>query len=203
VCAHEVWLIDERPCNCHNGRIVDDIDRQDVAASCHGDEDAFARLVRRHTPAVAGLLWRFTREPHRREELVQEVFVEAFLGLRRYRGDAPFEHWLRRIATRVGYRFWKRRDRAPVWVSLDDFDIAAPEAEEDAATAGAVVHVLLGRLPPKERLVLTLMYFEDCTTKDIARRMGWTQAMVKMRAYRARRRLQAIGQREHLLEKLG
>jgi RNA polymerase sigma-70 factor (ECF subfamily) len=87
-------------------------------------------------------------------------------------------------------------------VPLADLDVAAPDGAGNPAAAGAA-HALLARLPPAERLVLTLMYFDDCQVKDIARRMGWTRAMVKMRAYRARRRLKAIAGREHLLERLG
>ena len=180
-----------------------DPDRQDIAASLGGDEAAFARLVRRHEAAVANLLWRFTRQPAQCEELVQETFVEAYFGLGRFRGEAPLEHWLRRIATRVGYRFWKRQSRQKAHVPLADLDVAAPDGPGDPAAAGAAAHALLARLPPAERLVLTLMYFDDCQIKDIARRMGWTRAMVKMRAYRARRRLKAIAGREHLLERLG
>jgi DNA-directed RNA polymerase specialized sigma24 family protein len=47
------------------------------------------------------------------------------------------------------------------------------------------------------------MYFEECDTREIADRTGWTRAMVKMRAYRGRRRLKAIAEQEHLLERLG
>ena len=180
-----------------------DTDRQDIAASLGGDEAAFARLIRRHERAVANLLWRFVRQEAQCEELVQETFVEAYFSLGRYRGEAPLEHWLRRIATRVGYRFWKQRSRQETHVPLADLDVAAPDGAGDAEAAGAAAHALLARLPPAERLVLTLMYFDDCQVKDIARRMGWTRAMVKMRAYRARRRLKAIAGREHLLERLG
>ena len=63
--------------------------------------------------------------------------------------------------------------------------------------------MLLARLPVEDRLVLTLMYFEQNSTKDIAKRMGWTRAMVKMRAHRARKKLKAIAESENLLEKLG
>ena len=187
----------------YNGRAVDHQDEADIAASLAGDEEAFARLVRRHTPAVTSLLWRFTRDRGRCEELVQETFVEAFFSLRRYRGRAPLESWLRRIATRVGYRYWRNRDRAGSSVPLAELEVAAPEAEADPALAAQIVHALLARLPAAERLVLTLLYFDNCDTKEIAARMGWTRAMVKVRAYRARRRLRAIARREHLLEKFG
>ena len=187
----------------YNGRAVDHQDEGDIAASLAGDEEAFARLVRRHTPAVTSLLWRFTRDRGRCEELVQETFVEAFFSLRRYRGRAPLESWLRRIATRVGYRYWRNRDRAGSSVPLAELEVAAPEAEADPALAAQIVHALLARLPAAERLVLTLLYFDNCDTREIAARMGWTRAMVKVRAYRARRRLRAIARREHLLEKFG
>jgi RNA polymerase sigma-70 factor (ECF subfamily) len=187
----------------YNAETVDETDGQDILASLGGDEAAFARLIRRYEPAVAALAWRFAREPATREELVQDVFVEAYFSLGGYRGDAPFGHWLRRIATRVGYRFWKRRSRASREVPLADLDPPAAPGEMDPSAAGAAAHALLSRLPPPERLVLTLMYFDDCSVREIAERMGWTRAMVKMRAYRARRRLKAVAQREHLLERLG
>lgn len=187
----------------YNVLTVDETDRQDIAASLGGDEAAFARLIRRYEPAVAALAWRFTREPAAREELVQDVFVEVYFSLGGYRGDAPLEHWLRRITTRVGYRFWKRRSRRVREEPLADLDPPAPRGEVDPSAAGAAVQSLLLHLPPPERLVLTLMYFDDCSVQEIAGRMGWTRPMVKMRAYRARRRLKAIAQREHLLERLG
>ncbi len=59
---------------------------------------------------------RFTRDERMLEELVHDVFVEAYFSLDGYRGDAPFEHWLQRIATRVGYRYWTRRGREPATV---------------------------------------------------------------------------------------
>ncbi|MCX5674232.1 MAG: RNA polymerase sigma factor [Planctomycetota bacterium] len=187
----------------YNDQTVDEPDRHDIAASLGGDEAAFSRLIRRHEAAVAALLWRFAREPAACEELVQDVFVEAYFSLRGYRGEAPLDHWLKRIASRVGYRYWKRRSRRAPPLSLSEQDVAAPAGDPDLAQASAAAHALLDRLAPAARLVLTLMYFDDCSVQEIAERMGWTRAMVKMRAYRARRRLQAIAQREHLAEKLG
>jgi DNA-directed RNA polymerase specialized sigma24 family protein len=92
---------------------VENTDWLDVKASVQGDEDAYERLVRRYEKQITGLLWRFTRDPVQCEELVQQVFVEAYFSLKTYRGDAPLLHWLRRIATRTGYRFW--REKAVTW----------------------------------------------------------------------------------------
>ena len=90
-------------------------------------------------------------------------------------------------------------------VSLEDFDAIEKENvdEVDPSIAAEILHSLLAQLPRADRLVLTLMYFEQCSTRDIAERMGWSRAMVKMRAFRARRKLKTIAERENLLEKLG
>ena len=179
-----------------------------MTASVRGDDEAYGRLVRRYEKPITGLLWRFTRDPAQCEELVQQVFVEAYFSLKTYRGDAPLLHWLRKIATRTGYRFWREKAKEPQETSLPEFDMlegieAVEEDRIDPAEAAGVLDSLLGRLPPDDRLVLTLMYFEECSTQDIAERIGWTRAKVKTQALRARRKMKEIAEREHLLEKLG
>jgi len=181
---------------------VANTDRDDIQAALAGDDDAFARIVERYEPQVAKLMWRFSRDRTTCEELMQDVFVEAYLSLETYRGRAPFLHWLRRIGTRVGYRFWKRQQRQRRHVPLSDADLpAAPAAPSDPAAAGRVLEVLLSQLKPPERLVLTLQYLEQCSVKEIARRTGWTAGMVKMRAYRARKKLRRIARTGRLLER--
>lgn len=187
---------------------VENTDWSDVAASVRGDDEAYGRLVRRYEKPITGLLWRFTRDPVQCEELVQQVFVEAYFSLKTYRGDAPLLHWLRKIATRTGYRFWREKAKEPQETSLPEFDIleeieAVEEDRIDPAEAATVLQALLSRLAPDDRLVLTLMYFEECGTKEIAERVGWTRAKVKTQALRARRKMKEIAEREHLLEKLG
>ena len=139
------------------------------------------------------------------EELVQDVFVEAYFSLKSYRGRAPLLHWLRKIGVRVGYKYWKEQAKTKAAVPLQEFDaIEAEQAEAlEPSDAAELLHALLARLPAADRLVLTLMYFEQCGVKEIAARMGWTRAMVKMRAHRARKKLRTIAESENLLEKLG
>lgn len=184
-----------------------DPDAGDVAASLRGEEQAYARLLGRHQAGIAAQMWRFTREPGQHAELVQEVFVQAYLSLATFRGDAPFVHWLRRLATHVGYRYWRTRDEQRArFAPLDDEQLAhlpaATPAGPSPEEAGALLQALLARLPVNDRLVLTLHYFEACSMADIAARMGWSEAAVKMRALRARqelRRLIAAGPYEELL----
>jgi len=168
-----------------------------------GDNDAYRRLMQRYEPQIVRLMWRFTRDRTEAEQLVQDVFVEAFFSLKSYKGQGPFLHWLNKIATRVGYRFWKQRDKAGLFVPIDDFD-AVDESktnEIDSAHAAEVLHSLFNRLQATDRLILTLMYFEECSIEDIAQRTGWTKAGTKMRAMRARGKLKKLAEKEKFSEK--
>ena len=182
-----------------------DADHRDIQACLSGDGRAYERLVRRYEARVAAQMWRFSRDPDVHEELVQEVFVEAYFSLRRYRGDAPLLHWLRRIATRAGYRFWKKQARDRKGMSIEAFESPGVEDQDPAEpeVAASLLHALLAQLKPADRLVLTLMYLDECSTHGIAERTGWNRAMVKMRAHRARKKLRKIAERDKVWERLG
>jgi len=175
--------------------MVSEMDQRDIVASLNGDGEAYARVVQHYQDQVAAQMWRFTRDPAVLEELVQDVFVEAYLSLRGFRGRAPFLHWLRRVATRVGYRYWKsqvrKRDREEVLreTSLNLATVPEGLAPFEAAEA---LYGLLARLPPSDRLVLTLFYFAECDTNEIASRTGWNRTLVKVRLHRARKKLKAL-----------
>jgi RNA polymerase sigma-70 factor (ECF subfamily) len=141
-------------------------------------------------------MWRFSRDQRVHEELVQDVFVEAYLSLRTYRGKSPFAHWLSRIATRVGYHYWKQtgRQRTTESFSLQEWDqlISSATENRNSSQAAALLHELMAKLPPRDRLVLTLRYLEECDVAETARRTGWTKSMVKVQTWRARKKLQQL-----------
>lgn len=150
-------------------------DDQDIHQTRQGDPDAYRRLVERHQAHVARILWRFSRDRAVHEELVQDVFVEAYLSLNSFRGKAPFSHWLARIATRVGYRYWKekarQKDVEPF--SLAEWDQVADDTDSieqmDADQAAGLLHGLLEQLPPRDRLVLMLRYIEGYDVAETVR----------------------------------
>jgi RNA polymerase sigma-70 factor (ECF subfamily) len=178
---------------------ADELDLADVAASLDGDEDAFARLVDRHGETVQRQMRNFSRDPAQAEELVQDVFVEAYLGLAKFRGDAPFRHWLARIATLTGYGYWKRRGKQKKHVQLNEnLDMAAPEAAApgNPDEAARLLFELLATLPDEDRVAMTLMYLENLSQEEIAARMGWTRVSVAVRLYRAKQKLKKLGERD-------
>lgn len=170
-------------------------DWTDIAATLDGDGQAYARIVRRYQDQITAQMWRLSRQRNDCEQLVHEVFVEAYVSLRQFRGRAPFLHWLRRIATRVGYRYWKQQARArrQAAVPLQDWHRSVPAADVGAAEeTAAMVHGLLEKLPPRDRLVLTLIYLEECSVAEAAELSGWSQTMVKVQAHRARKKLKKL-----------
>ncbi|MDR3077511.1 MAG: sigma-70 family RNA polymerase sigma factor [Planctomycetota bacterium] len=175
-------------------------DLVDIEAVLSGDAEIFERLVRRHGEAVQKQMRNFTRDPLQAEELGQDVFVEAYLSLANFRGEAPFRHWLARIATLIGYKFWKNRDRAKRNVPLSEIgepaEAAETETEKNPEEAARILFDLLATLPDDDRLAMTLMYLERLSQDEIAGRMGWTRVTVAVRLYRARRRLKKLGETE-------
>jgi len=181
-----------------------DIDARDVRLSLGGDEDAFERLVRRHQAAVGRLMWRFARHPLDQDELTQEVFLTAWTALRTWRGTGSFERWLRRIAVRVGYGYWRRRgkdaERVEFTETVDELVDQSAElvdrervaSAEAAQAAGELVHRLLAKLSDRDRLVLTLLHLEGLSVAEIAEATGWSQSLVKVQAHRARARLRKL-----------
>lgn len=177
----------------------DELDLADVAAVLDGDEEAYAGIVERHNVAIQKQMRNFSRDPAVVEELAQDVFVEAYVGLAKFRGDAPLRHWLARIATLTGYKYWKKRDRDKKTVPLaEGMEPAAqePTAAGNPEEAAKILFDLLETLSPDDRLAMTLMYLESLSQDEIASRMGWTRVMVAVRIYRAKQRLKKLGEKE-------
>jgi RNA polymerase sigma-70 factor (ECF subfamily) len=180
-----------------------DLDLRLCRQSVAGDTRACGELLKRHEPHIGRLMWRFTRNRLEHVELVQEAMVQVYLSLPNFRPrKAPFQHWVMRIATRTGYQFWKSQRRRRRMQPLENVDPPASTALDsiDASAAAAALHNLLAQLPPADRLVLTLMYFEQCTLCEIAQQAGWNEAIVKMRAYRARKRLRTLIEENKMTE---
>jgi RNA polymerase sigma-70 factor, ECF subfamily len=175
---------------------IESFDTEDVQQSRQGNHEAYRRLVEKYEQEIAKVMWRFSRDKLTHEELVQDVFVEAYLSLTTYKNKAPFIHWLRKIATRVGFRFWKEQARQNHRRSftIQQWDELSAESIDDISSeqAAGLVHSMLEKLPPRDRLVLTLRFVEGCDVEETAYRTGWSRAMVKVQTIRAKRKLKKI-----------
>jgi RNA polymerase sigma-70 factor, ECF subfamily len=159
-----------------------------IAGALADEPRAFAELVRRHKDRVLRLAARFARTAADLDEIAQDVFVEAHRSLHRFRGEAPFEHWLCRIATRRCQDYLRRHYRRRWFTSLDAL---RDEGYEPAFTITAdprleTLRLALRRLPPDQQTVLTLLELEGHSVRDTAHFTGLSEGNVKVRAHRAR-----------------
>ncbi|MEN9813171.1 MAG: polymerase sigma-E factor [Verrucomicrobiota bacterium] len=153
------------------------------------------RIVRAHRP------WRMAEE-----DLCQEVFMRVFASLGQYRGAVPFHHWVSRVAVNTCIDQLRRQRARPElrWADLDASTARAVEAlgnpagEDSAAETVALRDLLdqvLATLPPRDRLILQLTALEQRSLQEVSALTGWSQTLIKVRAFRARRRLrQALEQ---------
>jgi RNA polymerase sigma-70 factor (ECF subfamily) len=113
--------------------------------------------------------------------------------LKNYKGKAPFLHWISRIATYVGYKYWKKKskDKEFQTLSSDEIDQLNNIQSDDVepSQASEILHNLLEKLPPRDRLVLTLRYLDDKNIEETAQLTGWSKTMVKVQTLRAKKKL--------------
>ena len=171
-------------------------DAELIAAVLRGDAASFEPLVAKYSPRLFATARRYARRESEVEDIVQEVWLKAYHKLASFRGDAPFEHWLMRLAVRTCYDFLRghQRNREASFTDLTEPEsdwlerfVTAPESASDTSEAARqLVARLLEQLSPPARLVITLLEIEDRSVKEIAGMTGWSVPLVKVRAFRAR-----------------
>lgn len=176
-----------------------------IAAVLKGDTASFEPLVVRYSPRVFATARRYARRESEVEDIVQEVWSKAFHKLSSFRGEAPFEHWLMRMAVRTCYDFLRdhQRNRETSFTELSEPEtdwldrfVAAPEtADDESSAARDLVGRVLEMLSPPARLVITLLEIEERSVKEIAGLTGWSVPLVKVRAFRARAEMKKCLQR--------
>jgi RNA polymerase sigma-70 factor (ECF subfamily) len=184
-------------------------DEELIAEILDGATDAFSELSARHRPRVERICQRFFSDHELARDLTQECFIRAYTALPTYRREMPFGGWLRAIATNLCYDELRRKRRRPEdlvadftapevqWMNL--VSEATPEeivaGAEERREAHDLAHRLLDSLRPEDRTVLILRDSEGLNVSEIAATMGWSEAKVKIRAFRARQALRKQAER--------
>jgi RNA polymerase sigma-70 factor (ECF subfamily) len=171
-------------------------DAELIAAVLQGDTASFEPLVTKYSPRLFATARRYARREDEVQDVVQEIWSKAFQKLSTFRGDAPFEHWLMRMAVHTCYDFLRhhQRNRETTYTELtteendwiERFASSPESASDDSDAARQLVRRLLDMLSPSARLVIQLLEIEDKSVKEIAELTGWSVPLVKVRAFRAR-----------------
>lgn len=168
----------------------------------HRDEAAARRLVEGLYPMVIRIVRGHLPRRVSEEDLAQEVFMKVFARIEQWRAHMPFSHWVSRVAVTTCLDALRHQKRRPElrWADLSESEAGMLDhvlhderdggrQAEEALAARELVGQLLDTLNPADRLVLTMMDMEGRSVADVQAVTGWSATLVKVRAFRARRKL--------------
>jgi RNA polymerase sigma-70 factor (ECF subfamily) len=174
-----------------------------VAAVLRQDESAARELVRSLYPLVAKLVRAHRPLRSAEEDLCQMTFIKILQKLPQFSGTVPLEHWVSRIAINTCINQIQAEKARP---ELREADLSAEQAavirnlavtaeelapNQSFASRDLVEH-LMKALKPAERLVIDLLYLQQRSVEEIRRVTGWSGALVKVRAFRARQKMKQL-----------
>lgn len=174
--------------------------RELVARTLRQDEEAARELVRTLYPLVARLVRAHRPARSAEEDLCQMIFIKVMRKLSQFSGKVPLEHWVSRIAINTCINQIKAEKARP---ELREADLSEEQAalvrnmaatEEELAPGQQIasrelVEQLMKVLKPAERLVIDLLYLQQRSIAEIQKIAGWSGALVKVRAFRARQKM--------------
>ncbi len=183
----------------HWGEMIDaddtSTDGRLIKAVLSGDDEAFAELIRRHKRKIFSIVAKFARDDDELDDVSQEIFVKIYQGLNKYRGDAPFEHWMSKLAVNACYDLLRKRQRETDNVPLEavEFSLSSPETQDGRSRdAWDILRNAMTGLCPEDKMVITLLNLEEKSVREISDLTGWSESKVKVRAFRARKELKKI-----------
>ena len=177
-----------------------------------GDVDCFEVLIIRYQSRVFGMARKYFRNESDAEDVVQAIFTKTFQKLSSYKGTAPFEHWFMRLSLNACYDALRRkRNRPDQTISDMLFDDESwqdrlsniPDASDRVGLEEAreLVYTVLGQISDRARIVLTLQELEGRSIREITEITGWSESLVKVQAFRARKEMRASVERFLMKEK--
>jgi RNA polymerase sigma factor (sigma-70 family) len=180
---------------------MDDLDAGAlVEAALRNDDEAARELVRRLYPLVAKLVRAHRPRRTAEEDLCQMIFIKVFQKLSQFSGKVPLEHWVSRIAVNTCLNQIDAEKARPElrYADLSEEEQAVVEnlatsarelAPDERLASRQLVEHLLGLLKPVERLAIDLLYLQGRSVEEIRKITGWSVALIKVRAFRARQKM--------------
>jgi RNA polymerase sigma-70 factor, ECF subfamily len=169
----------------------------------NGDKEAFSFIIKIYKMYVLKIVNRHV--PYEdAEEVAHDAFIRIYESLSQFKGTGGFRHWLAAITTRTCYDYWRRAyrtkevpmsslgDEHRAWLERADSETATIEDIAREAEAREVLDYALSTLSPEDRMVLTLVYMEGLSVREVADLLGFSAANVKVRSFRSRRKLQKL-----------
>ncbi len=169
-------------------------DRQIVEAVLAGDTRQYAEIVRRYQQIVANLTYKLCGNRLDVEEVTQQVFVELYTALPRFRFDSKLSSFIYRITVNVVCKMMNSSRR---FVSTDELEDPPEQRSEDRNAQQQIIYneqmeqlrTAIGHLKDEQRTALVLYTFEDFSYQQIAEVMQCSLSKVESLIFRAKKNL--------------
>jgi len=174
--------------------VVESTDADLVARCQTSDVDAFEELYRRQASRIYALACRMAGSPEAGEDLLQEIFLQAFRKIGSFKGDATIGTWLYRLAVNHCLDFVRSRQAkmATATEALDGDLAIEPRAPRETPIARIDLERALERLPPGCREAFVLHDVEGYDHKEVAEMLGIAEGTSKSQVFKARMKLRAL-----------
>lgn len=183
-------------------------ERQLVREAQKGNKGAFETLVQRHQHRVFAVARGILRRQEDVEDIAQQVFVKAYFSLKRFDQRAAFSTWLYKITMNECWDLLRKRKARPLVYEADFSEEQSRQySSADRAVAGGPdtsdrmamrqgLEIMLSQVDKKDRAMLVLKEVEGFSVEEIAESMELNANTVKVRLFRARRRIVEYCRRE-------
>jgi RNA polymerase sigma-70 factor (ECF subfamily) len=170
-----------------------------------GDVNMFEVLLQRYQGYVLKIAAKHVPPPQV-EEVAHEAFIRAYKSLPTFKQTSSFKSWLSSVAVRTCYDFWRKQYRSKEipesslseeqqqWLQAAVASDAnrSFQQQADLQHARETLEWALRALSAEDRMVVELVYLEELSGKEAAKLLGWSVANVKVRAFRARKKLHKL-----------
>ena len=173
-----------------------------ISQALAGKKSAWVALVKRYEKGIYNYALRMVNNHADAMDLMQDVFVALYRNLHTFRAESPFKGWLFKIAHYRCIEYYRKKrpmqslDDTPEQIDEESSD--CPEQELFAKQQSSVLIKIIQKLPIKQKLVVELKFFQECTFDDIAQQLGISTNTAKSQLYSALDKLKLFLETEAL-----
>ena len=177
-------------------------DQEIINRTLKGDTNAFSVLVERYKDLIFTLTMRMLKNREEAEEVAQDTFIKAFKSLNKYKGESKFSTWLYKVAYNSSLDRIKKNKRYLNDVAIDEYTKHEVKTIDNAFDTlvqkerNEVIKGCIDRLPSEDNFILTLYYFEELALEEISEITGVNSNNLKVKLFRARKKLATILKKE-------
>ncbi len=178
-------------------------DAELLKAVAQKNTDSFKAFMGRYQERVYRTVFRFTGEPELSRDLVQDIFLKVYRAAHSYTPEAELFTWLYRIIANHSINFLEKQKKDPLHKAgeplnqnlssaLDSEHTASPQKILEAEERALVVRRALDALPPRQKMAITLLRFEDLSYQEIAQALSCSVSAVESLIFRGMDALKKI-----------